>query len=227
MADDRTPADLAEALLETDSLGWDLSPADAALLRAAANALFEVEALRAELFRTTTERDAMYDVTGRATEERDQARAALGAIVGERNDWARQIADLRDERDAAVQAKNEAETEAAQERNGVVRLDVELAAVRAELAEERLRSAALRAHSQDLADEIDAPHVLPSEGVEWGVSWDPDPNETPGRIYPASEADVRRWVSEHYGASAHRRTPAVPAGTWAPAYPGGSSWQQG
>lgn len=78
----------------------------------------------------------------------EQLRAALDAIGKERNAWARQMADARDERDAAVAERDDARVNLAEESNArdvmSVNLDDERAAVerlRATLAEANQRIA--------------------------------------------------------------------------------------
>ena len=47
----------------------------------------------------------------------DEAKAALTALLAERNTWARQMADLRDELDTARQERDEADARAREASN--------------------------------------------------------------------------------------------------------------
>ena len=47
----------------------------------------------------------------------DEAKAALNALLAERNTWARQMADLRDELDTARQERDEANARAREASN--------------------------------------------------------------------------------------------------------------
>lgn len=62
-----------------------------------------------------------FEVAGGVVLEAQRMERALEALGRERNDWARQMADLRDEFDAAVTAREKAESERGEASNEIVR----------------------------------------------------------------------------------------------------------
>lgn len=121
---------------------------DAAFIAGARTAvpvlLDEVERLRGALEDMTREARLSRESTEKAVRraeaadaERDMGRMALDAIARERNTWARQLADMQDERDTARDEAEKARTEAAYQSNE--RTAADLRTEDAEAERDRLR----------------------------------------------------------------------------------------